>query len=59
MSRSAKIVTTREQNSGPLKRAPKECADKDDWKMVYEKAKIKYRLYTDDERQKGRKPHCK
>jgi hypothetical protein len=45
LQRSLTMITTRSQNNSDLKKAIKSCSNKDDWKELYEKARIKYKLF--------------
>lgn len=44
LQRSLTMITTRSQNNRDLKRAIKNCSNKDDWQELYRTAKIEYTL---------------
>ena len=46
LERSLLMITTRSENNTTLKEALKKCINKDDWKELYKKAKVQYRLYN-------------
>ena len=45
LNRSIKMITTRSQNNGVLRKAIKKCQNKDDWQELYRVAGVRYRLY--------------